>query len=99
MFGILKIFADKFFWWGINIFGYSLVAIVILKFGDIWEFFWNYIKSLLSSYDFSSFSILLQWSGLLGWIANCLKLPECFQIIMSGYFLKFTLRKIPFLKW
>jgi len=39
------------------------------------------------------------FSGLAGWFMSSLKIPECMSFIISMVMLKWTLRKIPLIKW
>jgi len=38
-------------------------------------------------------------TGFAGWFIGQIKIPEVFAVITTIVFLKWTLRKIPFLKW
>lgn len=38
-------------------------------------------------------------SALAAWLVNILRLPECFAFMLSMILLKWSLRKIPFVRW
>jgi hypothetical protein len=42
---------------------------------------------------------LTGFASLTGWLLNCLKLPQCLAFIIDILILKWSLRKIPFIKW
>jgi len=39
------------------------------------------------------------FTGFIGWFASTMKLPQCLSFIVDVVLLKWTLRKIPFIKW
>lgn len=39
------------------------------------------------------------FTNLTGWVLDCFKLPECLAFIVDIIILKWTLRKIPIIKW
>lgn len=43
--------------------------------------------------------MISNWSSLGAWICFKLKLPECFVVMITCVVLKWTLRKIPFVRW
>lgn len=42
---------------------------------------------------------LSNFTGFAGWLLSCFKLPECLAFIVEIIILKWTLRKIPIIKW
>jgi len=47
----------------------------------------------------TSAPVMLGFSNLAGWLLNVFKLPQCIAFIVDILLLKWTLRKIPFIKW
>ncbi len=39
------------------------------------------------------------FTGLAGWLLNCFKIPQCLAFIIDILVLKWTVRKIPIIKW
>jgi hypothetical protein len=65
----------------------------------------NFIHSLLSdaislvnSYSGSSSSMVVQLSGLAGWFATYLRIPEGFSILISAIVFRITIKLIPFIR-
>lgn len=44
-------------------------------------------------------SNLTEFTGLAGWFLSCFKVPECISVVVDIVILKWTLRKIPLIKW
>ncbi|MFZ2447263.1 MAG: hypothetical protein WAW37_12970 [Syntrophobacteraceae bacterium] len=61
---------------------------VVQKVGGI-----NTPSALVSSFDAGSIS------SLGAWLLTTLRVPECFAFMLSVILLKWTLRKIPFVRW
>lgn len=47
----------------------------------------------------SSAPTLSGFTGLAGWLLTVFRVPECIAFVIDIILLKFTLRKIPFIKW
>jgi len=65
---------------------------------DIIEEILNYVITQIASIQQISVTSP-SVSGFAGWVVACLKIPECLAVVISIVMIKFTLRKIPFLRW
>jgi len=60
----------------------------------------NYVVSSMSSVSMPEGATnTFTFSGVAGWFMSSLKIPECMSFIVSMVMLKWTLRKIPFVRW
>ena len=80
---------------------FSALAVIIYNLGcDVVQEVFNFLSSKLQGIDSSGIvSPVLQLSGFAAWLAIHLRLPDMITFAITIYLLKFTLRKIPFLKW
>jgi hypothetical protein len=99
MFLILKSLWESAKWWWIKVFLLSFFALAYFKGGELYQYLWEFAKAQLEQTDFGSLVLQYSIDGITGWICEQLRLPEIFQMGVSIFILKFTLRKIPFLKW
>jgi len=99
MFAILRIFFVNFKWWLLKIALVACGAYALTFFSGLWDWVWNKVKTQISSLDFGNYAVIVNFTDVAGWIASQCRFEECLQVILAGYLLKFTLRKIPFLRW
>ena len=60
----------------------------------------SYMTSALSSVAAPDGRVSLSsFVGFVGWFANSLKVPQCLSFMVDIILLKWTLRKIPLIKW
>lgn len=86
----LKVFAGGLFMSILAIIGYNLVVEVVSE----------ALTFALSKVSGTSGSVTNpSVTGFAGWFVAQIKIPEVFAVITTFVLLKWTLRKIPFLRW
>ena len=91
--------AIKFVAWKTFIIGVLYIGIPILIYnilvGLIFDFL-DYGMDYIASAEFNN--VIIQFSGMGGWMAQTIMLPQAFSIFMSFLAIRFIMRFIPFLK-
>ncbi len=93
MFGAWKVFLVGGFLAFLMVNVYNLVSEIIL---ELLTFVSDQIAALTVP---GSVGPIYQFTGLAGWFMVQFQVPQCVAFIVSVVLLKWTLRKIPFLRW
>lgn len=97
-----KMLADRVLMWiaikALLLTLFILVLPVVLKNFFIWilEFINEIIMSKISDTDLQA--SMIQLTGLAGYMGNLMKLPQCFNVILSAVAVRITLNFIPFIR-
>lgn len=79
---------------------YSVLGIIIYNYGcDALQEVFTFISGQLQSSTSSLSAPVLALSGFAAWAAIHLRVPDILAFVITVFILKFTLRKIPFLRW
>ena len=91
------------FGWRTFFMGSFLLVVVIYAYNLIHDILEEMIDFLVNHYSEVSmptgFESTYSFSGLLGWLVSVLQIPECVAFMVTMIALKFTLRKIPLIRW
>ena len=80
--------------------GAAIATVVVFNtFYDITQIILNFVVTKVSSESSSLESQSVQMTGVAAYLAGKLRVPECISYILSIVILKWTLVKIPFVKW
>lgn len=80
--------------------GAAIATVVVFNtFYDITQIFLSYIVTKVGSDTTGLQSQTVAMTGVAAYLAGKLRVPECISYILSIVILKWTLVKIPFVKW
>lgn len=101
--GVVTFFLSLFGGWRVffggllmTILSVVLYNLVVEVLGEVLEFVIDQLQGVSGP---SGSSGVMSFTGFGAWWVTHLRLPECLSFILSCVVIKWTVRKIPFLKW
>ncbi|MBN2515950.1 MAG: hypothetical protein JXC33_07955 [Deltaproteobacteria bacterium] len=92
LFGAWKIFFAGTFIAFLMVGAYNLVAEIIQE-------LLNFVITQVGTVEEPEGFTIAAFTGFVGWFLSVMKIPECMSFIVTMITLKWTLRKIPLLRW
>lgn len=97
--GVLTIWTAYKTFWIVGFIAFLAVALYSLFLYGVEDIFTTLLSKYANVNQPESTPAMSGFTGVAGWLLTCFKLPQCLAFIIDILLLKWTLRKIPFIKW